>query len=163
MLYFSYGSNMSSKRLLERVPSARFITTATLARHQLRFHKAGTDNSAKCDAHETGNTAHAIIGVVFEIAQSEKPELDKKEDLGNGYAEKIVTLHAPSGEFFEATTYYAIKIDATMKPYHWYKQHVVAGAEEFGLAPDYVAGIRRIESIPDPQPGRQQRELSIYE
>ena len=148
---------------MQRVPSARFVTTATLAGHQLKFHKAGTDDSAKCDAHETGNDAHAVIGVVFEIAQSEKPELDSKEDLGNGYEEKIVTLQTQSGKIIKATTYYAIKFDAAMKPFHWYKQHVIAGAEEFELAPEYVAGIRRVESITDPQPERHQRELAIYE
>ncbi len=162
MLYFSYGSNMSSKRLKDRVPSACFVTIATLARHELQFHKISTDGSGKCDAHETGNDEHKIIGVVFKISRMEKPELDKNEGLGKGYEEKIVNLQIQSGEFIEAITYYATNIDASKKPYHWYKQHVLNGAEEYGLPEEYIERIRDNESITDPKPGRHERELAIY-
>ncbi len=60
MLYFSYGSNMSSRRLLSRVPSARFITSASLPGHALHFHKKGLDGSAKCDAYETKSHTFGI-------------------------------------------------------------------------------------------------------
>ena len=153
---------MSSKRLKERVPSARYITIATLIEHELRFHKEGIDGSAKCDAFFTGDENHQIVGVVFEIAESEKPDLDIKEDLGRGYDEKIVSLVTHSGERIEATTYFAIKIDKTMKPYHWYKHHVITGAEEFGLPEEYIEVIRNIESITDTQADRYEREQTIY-
>jgi len=43
MLYFSYGSNMSERRLKDRVPSAKKICKAFLRKHDLRFHKKGMD------------------------------------------------------------------------------------------------------------------------
>jgi len=62
---------MSIKRLRERVPSARFVSIATLHAHELRFHKKSVDGSGKCDAYATQNNEHAVIGVVCEIKESE--------------------------------------------------------------------------------------------
>jgi hypothetical protein len=133
MLYFSYGSNMSSRRLLSRVPSAKFVTTALLSGHELYFHKIGQDGSAKCDAFETENNADAVRGVIFDMAAVHKSDLDRIEGLGKGYGKKAVELVTSSGEIFHAYTYYATLIDATIKPYHWYKHHVIIGAMEYGL------------------------------
>lgn len=156
MLYFSYGSNMSSKRLQDRVQSAKFVTIATLFKHDLRFHKKSKDGSGKCDAHRTGSNEHAVIGVVFNIVGSEKTDLDRKEGLGYGYEEKIVEVLTHSGEIIEALTYYATNIDTVLKPYHWYKQHVLTGAKENGLPEGYVERISSIESTSDPKPGGMQ-------
>jgi cation transport regulator ChaC len=162
MLYFSYGSNMSVKRLLDRVPSAEVKFVATLKGHDLRFHKKSKDGSGKCDAHETHDPGHSVIGVVFEISQAEKTALDRKEGLGQGYEQKQVTLISEFGEAVSAVTYYATSIDPGLKPYHWYLHHVLTGAEENGLPVDYVQKIRNITSIPDPQSGRHEREMAIY-
>ncbi len=99
MLYFSYGSNMSIKRLSGRVPSAKFVAVAELFRHKLKFHKVSKkDGSGKCDAFETGNQRNTVIGVVFDIAESEKPALDQKEGLHYGYEEKAVVVTSAEGE-----------------------------------------------------------------
>jgi cation transport regulator ChaC len=162
MLYFSYGSNMSIERLRDRVPTATFVTIATLYKHDLRFHKKSKDGSGKCDAHETENNEHNVIGVVFEISESEKPELDRKEGLGYGYEEKLVELTTHSGEIIKALTYYATIIDPALKPYHWYKHHVLTGAKENGLPEDYVNRIGNIGSISDPKLERHESEMAIY-
>ena len=162
MLYFSYGSNMSVRRLQSRVSSARFTTTASLHKYDLRFHKKSDDGSGKCDAYATGNSEDIVWGVVFEINESEKSILDKKESLGRGYNEKDVQLITPSGEIIVAFTYYAIRIAQKLKPYSWYLQHVLVGAEENGLPGGYVEKIKRIESINDPVAGRHEREMAIY-
>ena len=153
---------MSIKRLKDRVPSAHVISIATLNEHHLRFHKKSKDGSGKCDAHETQNAEHHVIGVVFEIAETDKPELDRKEGLGLGYEQKEVTLTASSGETISAITYYATNIDSKLKPYHWYKHHVLTGAKENGLPSEYVDKISSIESIPDPKLERHESEMAIY-
>lgn len=161
MLCFCYGSNMSQRRLQARVPSARFKTVAELPNHRLRFHKAAMDGSAKCDAEETGNPEDRVVGVVYEIADSQKPDLDKHEALGFGYDEKQVELAAPEGNL-QAWMYFATRIDDSLKPFHWYKDHVLTGARENGLPADYIARIEAVESIDDPSPERHGRELAIY-
>ena len=139
ILYFSYGSNMSSRRLMERVPSARFLSIATLKEHRLQFHKISRDGSGKCDAEHTENRNDCVIGVVFEMTDSDKKELDRRECLGFGYEEKTVTVRLENGDQVEASTYCtpqggikknAAETDATLNPYHWYKEHVLRGAKK---------------------------------
>jgi gamma-glutamylcyclotransferase (GGCT)/AIG2-like uncharacterized protein YtfP len=121
MLYFAYGSNMSSRRLCaeNRVPSARRLCLATLPEHRLTFHKKSNDGSAKCDAYFTGDKADYVIGVLFEISQSEKRNLDRAEGLGYGYREEKITVMTDSGEQ-NAVAYFATDIDSSLKPYDWY-------------------------------------------
>ena len=161
MLCFSYGSNMSQRRLQARVPSARFIAVAELTAHRLRFHKPASDGSAKCDAEETGNPWDWVTGVVYELDDSEKPDLDRHEALGFGYDEKQVELKTEQGTL-RAWMYYATRINNSLKPFHWYKDHVLIGARENGLPADYITQIEAVESIDDPKPERHARELSIY-
>ncbi|MES9945188.1 MAG: gamma-glutamylcyclotransferase family protein [Candidatus Thiodiazotropha sp.] len=162
MLYFSYGSNMSSRRLLSRVPSAKYVTTAALSGHDLRFHKRSLDGSAKCDAFATQSDGHAVRGVVYHIAESHKAALDRIEGLGQGYEEKIVELVASTNETLVAYTYYATFIDPSLKPYHWYKRHVLTGALEYALPEKYIDKLRDIEAIEDPNRQRHVDEIAIY-
>lgn len=164
MYYFAYGSNMSVKRLTnqKRVPFARRICIARLPKHQLRFHKKSNDGSAKCDAYYTGDDKHFVMGVLFEINQSEKKNLDKVEGLHSGYEEKEVTLITELGGEHEAVTYYAKDIDPLLKPYTWYKDHVLIGARENNLPAEYISMIKVVDTIEDPDIERDSRERSIY-
>jgi hypothetical protein len=162
MFYFSYGSNMSSRRLLSRIPAAKFVTTAALHGHEMLFHKRGMDGSAKCDAFETQCSHNVVRGVVFEFSESDKGILDRKEGLGKGYEVKTVELITSAGKSIVAFTYYATFIDRALRPYHWYKHHVLAGAMEYGLPGAYINTIHRIESIGDPDPQRHLYEMAIY-
>jgi gamma-glutamylcyclotransferase len=162
MLYFSYGSNMSTPRLTDRVPSARAITIARLHNHKLKFHKKSDDGSGKCDAEFTNDAEDVVYGVVFQIFVSEKGALDKKEGLGKGYEEKKVTVIKQNGETLDVVTYYATRTDLSLKPYDWYKEHVIRGAREHGLPLEYIAIIDAINSMSDPKKERHEKELSIY-
>lgn len=163
MLCFSYGSNMSFRRLAARVESARFITVATLPEHALRFHKVSIkDRSAKCDAAHTGDPNDRVIGVVFEISAEDKRRLDRIEGLGFGYREKHAEVLAADGERFDIRLYVARHIDPSWKPYHWYKHHVLVGARENDLPADYIAHIDAVESVEDRNRKRREREFSIY-
>ncbi|MEA3417894.1 MAG: gamma-glutamylcyclotransferase family protein [Campylobacterota bacterium] len=162
MYYFAYGSNMSQKRLCARVPSADFIVVALLVEHELRFHKIGKDGSAKCDAVHTGDTEHAIIGVLYKICETHKPILDQIEGLGKGYEEKIITVVTDDGEHLEATTYYATHIDPERQPFHWYKEHVLRGTSEYDFPSHYVQAITDVKSVDDPDFERHKVEMGIY-
>ena len=162
MNYFAYGSNMSLARLRQRVPGARLVGRFFLDRHALRFHKAGLDCSAKCDAFYTGMNDR-IYGVLFDIPSSEKPALDRAEGLGVGYGEKVVQLQNEQGESIEAITYFALQIDESLKPFHWYLNHLLVGAREAGLPSDYIKAIESVESQDDPDGCRDARERMIYQ
>ncbi len=163
MLYFSYGSNMSIKRLRKRIPSAKRVAVAALSNHELKFHKKSTkDGSAKCDIIETHNPDTIVFGVVFDIDDSEKIKLDQKEGLGKGYEEKFVEVISIEGNLLEATTYYATNIDPSLKPFSWYKEHVLRGAKENNFPDEYIQNIIGIKTIEDPKPERHAEEMAIY-
>jgi gamma-glutamylcyclotransferase len=161
--YFSYGSNMSIKRLLDRVPSAKKVGVGILEMHDLKFHKiSNNDGSAKCDACETGNPEHKLYGVVFDISEQEKPVLDKKEGLGYGYEQKEVRILLNNGITIDAFTYYATNINPELKPFDWYKEHVLRGARENELPIEHIRNIEIIEHVEDSDAERRNKELSIY-
>lgn len=162
LLYFAYGSNMSTPRLTARLPSTRVVGVAGLAAHRLMFHKYGGDGTAKCDAFYTGDADDAVLGVVFRIAAREKPALDAVEGLGNGYEIRRVEVAARSGETLQAFTYCATRIDDALKPLDWYKEHVLFGAREHGLPDAYIRRIENVAAMPDPDVRRSTAERLIY-
>lgn len=163
MHYFAYGSNMSIRRLRARVPSAKPLGVGALEKHRLRFHKVGfRDGSAKCDASETGILDHVVYGVVYRIPDNEKPRLDGIEGLGQGYREKGVAVRLEDGSRIEAFTYCATLVDPALKPFDWYKEHVLRGARENRLPKDYIALIEATECDEDSNQHRRARELRIY-
>ncbi|MEQ8938386.1 MAG: gamma-glutamylcyclotransferase family protein [Gammaproteobacteria bacterium] len=164
LYYFSYGSNMSTRRLRARTPSARKVNNASLSQHQLLFHHASEiDGSAKCNALYTGNPVHVVHGVLFAIDKHEKPVLDKCESLGIGYEEKFVSVETVDGTIIEALTYTSLRVKEDLKPFSWYKQHVLRGAIEHGLPEEYLVSIDTVESIFDSNQTRHEQELAVYD
>ena len=96
------------------------------------------------------------------MAVSEKLELDGWEGLNKGYQERTVSVYTPNGEILEAVMYFATHIGSSLKPYGWYKEHVLRGAREHGLPEKYIAAIQDIKAVPDPDQRRHVKELSIY-
>lgn len=160
MMYFAYGSNMSFKRLHARISNITRLGVATLYQHDLRFHKISEkDGSGKCDIFETSNPDHVVMGILYEIDPKEKPILDAYEGLGYEVKEISVEMN---GKRVSAFAYYATHIDHELKPFHWYKEHVLWGARENNLPDYYVRRIELIDSIDDSDSERHYRELEIY-
>lgn len=136
---------------------------AKLYGHTLTFHKkSDKDGSGKCDAYETLNNDDIVYGVTYQIDEREIGILDRVEGLGYGYGKKAVSLTMESGDQVSAFTYYAIDIDAGLKPFCWYKEHVVLGAVEHGLPQDYTTALMAVEHMDDYDASRIEKELSIY-
>ncbi len=160
---FAYGSNMSVRRLQERVPSARPLGIGWLPGYRLTFRKKSKDSSGKCDI--VPSRAYTVFGVLFEIDSSEEELLDQFEGLNAGYLKKTCNAQVAEGRYMPAFTYYAAPkhVDADLKPYTWYLNHVIIGAEEASLPEEYVQNIRATESIKDPNQKRDQCERKLYE
>jgi gamma-glutamylcyclotransferase len=163
MKYFAYGSNMCAGRLSRRVPSAQIFCIAKLSGHVFRFHKRSTDGSAKGDAQETHNPRDVVWGVVFDIADREKSDLDNVEGLGAGYFEKTVTVTDAAGNNHHASMYFADPafIDATHQPYSWYKRFVIDGARQHALPVEYINALDALPAKEDSEQERDKRNRSI--
>jgi len=160
--YFAYGSNLSLARLRARVPSARRLGSGALYRHELRFHKAGRDGSAKCDAWASGDPGHAVHGALFAICPTQKYLLDRAEGLGHGYAECRVRVRLAGGAEVDAFTYRALRLDDSLQPYSWYLDHVLIGARESGLPEAYIRRIEGTAAVADTDRERDARERAIH-
>ena len=166
-LYFAYGSNMSKRRLTtkDRAPSAKVIGTGVLDNHCLTFHKRSNDGSGKCTIEYS--ESHKVYGVLFEINTEDACKLDKAEGrYGNGgYTKetfKVELCHAKRKECVKTYIAKCDHIDRTLKPYTWYKQHVLVGAIEQKLPPCYIDYLMGIEAKEHFNKEKEKCELSIY-
>lgn len=160
--YFAYGSNMLSKRLQERCPSARAISPATLNGWELRWHKRSKkDGSGKCDIVQSHTTDSVVLGVLYQVDMSERKSLDRFEGLGNGYDE--FSISPDSHPDITAITYRASDVDPALKPYTWYKTLVLAGAEENHLPKDYIDILQSVSAVEDHDRDRHKKEMGILE
>ncbi len=160
--YFAFGSNLSSPRLLQRLPQVSVSCVATLGQHRLCWRKNNQGQSGKCDIEFTRNPDHQVYGVVYQMTRDEQLELDKYESEGFGYERKQAQVLTLDGETVEGFTYYALDILDGQQPFHWYKEHVLRGALEHAFPEYYIDGIRATASIEDHDPERVLRELAIY-
>ena len=139
----------------------RALRSASRHRFHLRRHpnvsKVSKDGSGKCDAEATGDSEDRVYGVLYSVPESEKRDLDRAEGLGSGYEEEEIEVHA-AGKVVKAFIYRATSKDAKLRPYHWYKAYVVAGAVEHGLPLGYIELLRAFESVQDPDSSRRRRE-----
>ena len=120
-LYFAYGSNMLTRRLRQRTPSARPVSTGFVDGYRLSFRKASRGrvrDSGKCDIEPTGANGDRVYGVLFSIVNSEAQALRDAE--GPGYDEKTMNVGTAQGKE-TAIVYIANDIVSGLRPYDWYK------------------------------------------
>lgn len=164
LLYFAYGSNMSSRRLTapDRAPSARRMTVGYAPGRRPTFDKFSTrDQSGKCDCEATGNPADRVHGVVFRIAASERASLDLAEGLHRGYRDAMLAVIAGDRTYW-TLAYIATDKRAGLPVFDWYLEHLLSGAAENALPADYVETIRQIPTVADPNGERAARERALY-
>jgi len=95
---------------------------------------------------------------LFAIPKAEKHLLDRVEGLGNGYGEITVRVESSLGAT-SAQTYVAVSthIDDSLRPYVWYRDLVVSGAESHHLPVDYVESLRLVVARRDENTSRAKR------
>jgi gamma-glutamylcyclotransferase (GGCT)/AIG2-like uncharacterized protein YtfP len=156
--YFAYGSNMLSRRIVERVPSARRLGLAVLEGYALRWHKVGQDGSGKCDVVQVASAR--VHGVVYTFDAEHKPLLDAAEGLGRGYEERELSLQV-EGVRVSALAYVATATDQRVRPFSWYKALVLGGAIENGLPQDYVASLGAVPAVDDADTARAAHHFAL--
>ena len=158
MLNFSYGSNMLTARIRERVSSAEFKGVARLRGHALRWHKRSIDGSGKCDIVRAEEDSW-VYGVVYEISDEQMPALDEFEA---GYESQDIEMeYLGTFEHATARAYFARKTDPSLLPYSWYKKLVVTGAKAANLPDLYVAQLESVEAQEDPDRERHDKNMAI--
>jgi hypothetical protein len=135
-LYFAYGSNMSTRRLMARVGNVQARSVASLSDHRLAFNKPSRDGSGKANA--IAEEGGLIWGVIFELKAQGWDVLDRFEP---GYAREQVALRSREGAWIEAQLYIHPASGEDITPFDWYLEQVLTGAREHRLPSDYVTRI----------------------
>jgi gamma-glutamylcyclotransferase len=142
VIYFAYGSNMSTKKIRDVVPSAKPIGQARLEGYRLVFNKKSVDGSSK--ANLIRSAGDKVWGVLYEMDEGELKRLDRSE---GGYLRKFLEVIANAGGPVKAFAYLSSKLTNSL-PYHWYKRLVVDGAREHNLPAAYVDVLEQLPSQP---------------
>lgn len=160
-LYFAYGSNMSLRRIAQRTPGARPLGAALLTGYQLSFDKQGQDGSGKCHIQVQPDTNQSVWGRLYEIPDALWSALDGAEGLGHDYQRQAVALNTSQG-YVLAQTYIGLRLGINLVPYTWYLHHVVTGAHEAKLPPEYIHWLRQHPRQNDDNDKRHQENMTIY-
>ena len=159
--YFAYGSNMLTTRLKPRCPGVILVGRADAGDTVVEFSKPSIDRSGKATLRQAAGGRAA--GVLFEIPKSELGLLDSHEGVGSGYERRdaFPVRLVDGGEIIQAAAYLATSPDSSLRPYDWYLALVIAGAQEHGLGDDYLAALRRVAYLADPDDSRRTRAEAI--
>ena len=81
-LYFAYGSNMDAGAMARRCPRSKALGLARLERHRLAVMREGWLTAVRAPS----STVH---GVLWDLALSDIPALDRHESLSQGLYVKL--------------------------------------------------------------------------
>jgi hypothetical protein len=81
-LYFAYGSNMNADAMARRCPRSKALGLARLERHRLAVMREGWLTAVR-------SPSSAVHGVLWDLALSDIPALDRHESLSQGLYVKL--------------------------------------------------------------------------
>lgn len=161
--YLAYGSNLHPLRIMQRVPSARFIGVVEMPGKRIAFNKRSLDGSGKCMFFED-SPGQMMYGSLYEIDASHEAQLDRAEGVGHGYR-KALGEWSYEGQTYVPYMYVAesASIDGSLQPYEWYREYVLLGARYHGFPEAYIARLQSFPAIPDPDGRRASAAQALIE
>jgi len=81
-LYFAYGANMNREAMARRCPRSKALGLARLARHRLAAMREGWLTAVR-------DPRASVHGILWDVALSDVPALDRYEGLAQGLYAKI--------------------------------------------------------------------------
>ncbi len=141
--YFAFGSNLDESQMQRRCPGAEFISIATLRDHELAF--TGTSKTwAGAVATVRPNAGSIVPGVVYLLAPSDWPPLDRYEGVPHLYERVAVDIHPPGARPLRSLAYRRTEDLPDAQPYWSYLDTIVQAYETFGFDKEPVhAALRR--------------------
>jgi gamma-glutamylcyclotransferase (GGCT)/AIG2-like uncharacterized protein YtfP len=133
-LYFAYGSNMDRAAMAARCPASQPLGPARLARHRFVITREGYASVLR-------DPRRTVWGLVWDIAFSDMPALDRYESVAGGLYVKL-TQPVITERGARRALIYVGRSAGTGQPRPGYLEAVTAAAREAGLPADYVAEIK---------------------
>jgi gamma-glutamylcyclotransferase (GGCT)/AIG2-like uncharacterized protein YtfP len=132
-LYFAYGSNMDAAAMGARCPKAQVLGIARLARHRFALMSDGYATVVR-------DPNAQVHGVLYDLAQSDIPALDRYEDISRGlYVKANQPVLRENGSPARALVYIG-RAGASETPNRrpGYMDGVIGAARAAGLPVAYV-------------------------
>jgi hypothetical protein len=130
-LYFAYGSNMDRNAMATRCPASKAVGTGRLMRHRFIVFSEGYASVAR-------HPASATWGLLWDLALSDMPALDRYESLSTGLYTKVIQPIVTELGPRRAIVYVGREAEAGI-PKPGYMEGVVEAAEALGLPSSYIA------------------------
>jgi hypothetical protein len=129
-LYFAYGSNMDEAAMVRRCPASKPLGLGRLMRHRFMVFDEGYATVAR-------DPRHVVWGMVWDLALSDVPALDRYESLATGlYTKVIQPIVTPQGP--RRAIVYVGRSARPGIPKPGYMEGVMEAAAKASLPEDYI-------------------------
>jgi gamma-glutamylcyclotransferase (GGCT)/AIG2-like uncharacterized protein YtfP len=135
-LYFAYGSNMRVEAMARRCPRSKAVGVARLERHRLMVMREGWLTAVR-------DPRSAVHGVLWELALSDAPALDRYEGLAQGLYTKVAQPVVAPGGAKRALVYFGANAGPGI-PRAGYMADIVAAARAWPLPAEGIAALEAI-------------------
>jgi cation transport regulator ChaC len=147
--YFAYGSNMDENRLKERIGEFERGKVAFLKGYRLVFDKSA-DSPQVGYANIISHKEKTVIGVLYELTDKQLLILDDYEGIAhNQYKRGSVNVWDERKQSIEAITYLATDCESDLKPYKWYLDYLINGAEQHYFPNEYLKMLKAVKTAND--------------
>jgi gamma-glutamylcyclotransferase (GGCT)/AIG2-like uncharacterized protein YtfP len=137
-LYFAYGSNMNVEAMRLRCPKSQALGQARLVRHRFFIMSSG-HASVKRDPQSD------VYGVLYDLALSDLPALDRYEEVGRGLYTKLSQPVLRKGLAPVRALLYVGRDQRAGSSRRNYTSEVLAAARRWNLPETYLA---YLETLP---------------
>ena len=135
-LYFAYGANMNREAMTRRCPRSKALGLARLARHRLAAMREGWLTAVR-------DPRASVHGILWDVALSDVPALDRFEGLAQGLYTKIAQpVLAGSGPRRALVYVGANDGPGALRPD--YLAEILAAARAWPLPAEAIAALERL-------------------
>ena len=135
-LYFAYGSNMDAGAMARRCPRSKALGLARLERHRLAVMREGWLTAVRAPS-------SAVHGVLWDLALSDIPALDRYEGLSQGLYAKLTQPVIAERVPKRAIVYFGVNSGPGV-PRAAYIAEVLAAARSWPLSAEGVEALERL-------------------
>jgi gamma-glutamylcyclotransferase (GGCT)/AIG2-like uncharacterized protein YtfP len=135
-LYFAYGSNMDAGAMARRCPRSKALGLARLERHRLALMREGWLTAVRAPS-------SAVHGVLWDLALSDIPALDRYEGVAQGLYVKLTQAVIAERGPKQAIVYFGVNSGPGV-PRAAYIAEVLAAARSWPLSAEGVEALERL-------------------
>jgi len=145
VLYFAYGSNMSSGQMSSKCPAGRFLRAARLEGFRFVYDGYSVSRDGAV-GNIVRSDAERVWGALYKITETDRLAMDAFEGYPQSCDRREVEVRDAAGKAYRAAAYCRTG-RALGHPHPDYEKIVLEGAKERGLPDDYIDRYLRVPRV----------------